>query len=500
MKTTYFYLLLSLILLLAAFLRMYHFPERFGLGSDDARDIMIAQESLIRQRLPQFGSFSSAGPFVFGPLFYWIIIASKFLFPHSLETPYVVTLLLSIGTVGVFLGIGYLTGGRRMAIIIGLLAASSPQLVLRSVVLGQHSYVALFGTLALLFFVLFYKKRRIIYFLAAGVATGTAVSMHYQGLNLLLFAPAVFFLPVSLRQKIYAFFSFFAGLILTQLPLLYWDSHQQFANTGNLLDYILIAQYRIYTPNSWKLFIGNYLPTYWSYVSGGYKSLGILSEIFVGFGCIYLWIRKRFTHPSLVIFSIFFLLLGINRYYRGERFEGYMIYLVPFILFASSYVLSKLSKIFTIILLAILVMGNIFFLVKILPHQTNHLRQYQDALQKITSYFPNQKIALYDYSWLNSDISYPISLLLSQTTLGNRSGVPVGIHCKNCLSDLPVITMVNEHPVVVLDKDLIRDRGSPWLNVNQENLYNGLISQWEQKNLRTTFSLTLFLRWKLGLK
>ena len=70
-----------LIVLLSFVIRFYDFSGRWGIGADSARDALIALEALHRHQLPMMGPFSSAGPFVTGGIYYWLIMASYMIFP-----------------------------------------------------------------------------------------------------------------------------------------------------------------------------------------------------------------------------------------------------------------------------------------------------------------------------------------------------------------------------------------------------------------------------------
>lgn len=62
-------LLVIVIFIVAAILRFYNFYEGWGVGGDSARDISIAREAIERREIPLIGPFSSAGPFVTGPMY-----------------------------------------------------------------------------------------------------------------------------------------------------------------------------------------------------------------------------------------------------------------------------------------------------------------------------------------------------------------------------------------------------------------------------------------------
>src|SRR5690348_1605926 len=79
-----------IILLIAVFFRFYNFDHRYGLAYDQAHDALVARSALEQHKLPLLGPFSSAGPFVTGPEWYWFIALGTIIFPFSILTPWVV--------------------------------------------------------------------------------------------------------------------------------------------------------------------------------------------------------------------------------------------------------------------------------------------------------------------------------------------------------------------------------------------------------------------------
>src|SRR3989338_152876 len=68
-----------------------------------------------------------------------------------------------------------------------------------------------------------------------------------------------------------------AGLFLSSIPMLIFELNNHWFNTRNVLDYLLIGQYRIWTSNRWLTFTFAYFPEFWSYVTG----LPKLSSVFL---------------------------------------------------------------------------------------------------------------------------------------------------------------------------------------------------------------------------
>jgi len=117
----YFIQLLIIVLAFSALLRLFNFYNHIALQSDTTRDIAIAKEAIERREIPVTGSFSSAGPFVFGPTFYWFLMISYLIWPFSLLTPWVIVQLIGLLTVATFMYFGKIVGGYIYAFILLIL-------------------------------------------------------------------------------------------------------------------------------------------------------------------------------------------------------------------------------------------------------------------------------------------------------------------------------------------------------------------------------------------
>ncbi|HUV47159.1 MAG TPA: hypothetical protein VMW29_03425, partial [Candidatus Bathyarchaeia archaeon] len=124
-----FCFLVLLILFLALVLRFYNFPRRFFIYSDQARDALVARGALQHRVLPQVGSFSSAGPFVFGPIYYWILMLAYFIAPNFMLSPWVLFVFLDLALVLVMVKIGQALWQEKGGLIAGLMTALSPALI-----------------------------------------------------------------------------------------------------------------------------------------------------------------------------------------------------------------------------------------------------------------------------------------------------------------------------------------------------------------------------------
>ena len=497
----FFNIIFLFIIALSIFLRFYNFPFRWGLGNDDARDALIALEALKRHELPLMGPFSSAGPFVTGGIYYWFIMLSYFLLPSFISSPWIFSALFGVLTVFVLIKIGQILGGGKFAIILGLLAATSPQLVVRSLALSNPSYVLISSVLLIYFFLMLWKTKKIVYGFFAGFFLGLSLSFHYQAINLLIFLPAVFFISfLKIKQKIISFFLMLAGFILPLLPLLYWDWQQHFANLNNILDYFLIVQNRIYIPNSWKLFLFDYLPSYWSYVEGHSTSLSIsLFFITVLFFLVQM-IRKKLSSSLIMLGFIFLILIVVNRFYKGERSEGYLLYLAPFILIMSSLFFSwlishrnKYVKITGLIFILIVVFTNLKGLLPTYSYKSQ-VGELKIISQNLSEKFPNTKFALYNDNLKGMDIALGMSLIMDFDKKLDINGQPLGISCRGCHGKYP--KLINSD-IAIYDlrkqKKEVLNKKSTWLNVNKQTVYESQIGWLNKQGLTSTFSLKNYI-------
>lgn len=507
-------MVILIILFLATFLRFYNFPNRWGLSGDDGRDVIVGLEALRRHELPLVGPFSSAGPFVFGPLFYWFIMASFLILPFLMSSPWFFLGALGVATVFILVYASRIIGGRKLAVIVGLFAATSPQLVVRSLILGPHSFIPFFASLLILNFLLLFKKKKSIYGFYMGLSLGIAISMHYQALNLLIFFPALFFIPkLSFKKKLQSFLLMLIGFIIPSAPLLYWDSFQNFANIRNILDYFLIAQYRIYVPNSWKLFILTDMPYYWSFVIGRFNIIALILFIMTPIVFIYSLAKRKIESKLTILGIIFFIFLFVNRFYKGERSEGYLLYLIPFIIIFSSWLfvqiffsenifkassLKRAKRILGVIFICIIIFSS-FITIRNLLSMGSMVNSLKLTSKLLSDKYPGAKFSIYDYKEKSYSSSMALSYIMDWEGKINKKGVPILVGCydKECLRNLPVVF---ERPILVNDLTEVLDiNNSQWISSNREQVYDNLIGWLNKNQLESTFSLKKYIIEKIRL-
>lgn len=491
------------IVIIAAILRFWNFPQRWEAGGDGARDAMIALEAIKRHQLPLTGSFSSAGPFVFGPIFYWFVMLSYLILPFLMSAPWIMMEIVSIITLLSLIYLGKILVDKKFSIILGILAAFSPQLVVRSLSMGQHTFVAPFSVLTIICFLLLWQKKNLLFAFLMGASIGIALSMHYQAINLFIFFPALIFMfSIPFIKRISAIIISLLGFLVPSFPLLYWDSHQSFANLRNVLDYFFIGEYRIYVPNSWKLFLFKDFPNYWSFVVGNYLIIGLVLFALSFLLFFYRVFKKKISRQFSVLGFIFFVLVFINRFYKGERSEGYLLYFLPFILIFSSYLIYKVflyKKFFGIILIAVILVANFMYILNVLNY-VSPTSAYKKVIDNLKTKYPNTTFSFYDYKYKFYGSSMGVSFAASFNNVSDINGKKIGFSCYGEKWGCPPqnLPIINQNYVLLVDlasvkRDNFIKSKKLWINVNQPSAYDDLIGWLNQYQLKSTFDLKTYI-------
>ncbi len=435
--------LFVLVLLLAFYIRIQNFDNRVSIIGDGARDVLVARGSLSAKVLPPIASFSSAGPFVFGPQYYWLLMAVYAVNINHWPIFYYFLIAQAVFFVAVMMFTGRMMLNKKYALLLGLVAAMSYRQVLRSMMMTQHTIVGVTSALALFFLIRFIKKKNFWSIFWCGFWISMGISMHYQAIGLLIFGLPLFFIGKKIKQKFLNLLGYGLGLFLPMIPLMWWDRTQNFANIRNLLDYLLIGQYRIYVANRWLWHLFKFWPeTVGDLFSGNGLIGGITLYGSLILGLIFLF-RKKLNIYFKYVFIIFLFYFIYLRFYRGEKFEGYLIYLHPIILALIGwcfFVLARWKLIFFPLALAVFIVTSLNLRTAIAKYNFNQYQQFVGIEKKLmVASGGKTKFAVYDFANAQGltqtwDVSDAFSVFFaSRNRLDYKSGVKVGL----CRSDCP---------------------------------------------------------------
>lgn len=177
-------IILILILLLAAFLRLYRISDYMTFLGDEGRDVLVAK-GIIEGDFTLLGPRSSAGDFFMGPAYYYMITPFLWLFKLDPVGPAVMVALFGIATVFLIYIVAKKFFDTRAALFASALYAVSP-LVLNYSHSSWNPNVLPFFALLMLFMV--YKSiataKSWKYFIFSGFLLGICMQLHYLSLFL----------------------------------------------------------------------------------------------------------------------------------------------------------------------------------------------------------------------------------------------------------------------------------------------------------------------------
>lgn len=424
-----FYLLLILIVILGGILRLRGFDHRFAFSGDVGRDLLVAKGAVMLGKLPWVGNFSSTGPYVFGPIYYWFVMLTLIVFPNYFFSPWLVVCAISLAFVIIMALAGRAAGGNRLGLVLALLSATSPLLIGYSFYLQQHELVLIFSGLALLGLVAYARQPRLRFAFIAGLGIGGGLSMHYQGLNLLAYVPAFYVVArPNLKRWLKLSVVLGIGILLPYLPLLIWDQTRNFKNTEQLIYFFRVGQYRFYVANRWLTYLGSFWPNFMGRIVGGNFWFGTVSGIGSSLVLAIILLRKKLSRVVILPIGVWILQIIMLRYYHGDRLDGYLIYFHPLIIFtvgAAMFYLVKLNRITGSIIVMLFLAGNIYYSNQYWTYD-NDFSRLQKLAADIKKYYGGQKVAVYGHGLDTSNYTSPLSYLLVSMNIEDDRGITVG--------------------------------------------------------------------------
>lgn len=471
-----------LILILALILRLRGFTSHFLLGSDTARDLLVAKGALVLGELPTVGSFSSSGPFVFAPNWYWFLMVPIQIFPDVFLAPWLLLLALSLLSVFFIILAGTSAVGRKLGLVTGLVMAVSPIASGYATYLTQHGLVQFFSVVAILGFVAFIKTKKLKFAFLMSLALGCGLSLHYQVLNLLVLIPLT--ILIDLRKLLPLILIMGTGLLLPLISLLWWDAHRGFQNTLHLVGYFRVGQFQIYVPNRWLTYIGVFWTTFLGKIFGGSIIPGSFLGLLLGIVSLVAIIRRKMPKAIFWLLIAFVIQFVVFRYFRGERYEGYVIYFhgILYLLIGwTFYELCKLNKIIGFTTTALFIFLSIAMLVP-LQDQTNDVPKLFAAAAKLD---PKVKYSVYAKDLPTSNCTFAFSWVVESKKMGDDKGFPLGV-CKSSDNSCQVegesfiseLKFQGDRCVVVR----LPRKPENWYNFSKEAVFDDVQNWWRKED------------------
>lgn len=238
-------LLISLIVILAAFLRLYRIGDYMTFLGDEGRDVLIAK-GILEGHFTLLGPRASAADFFTGPIYYYFMAPFLWLFHLDPVGPAVGIALLGIATVYLTYKVGKYFFGATAGLLAASLYAVSPLVISYSRSSWNPNPMPFFSLLILFFLyrAIVGRSWKALFF--TGLFFGIAMQLHYieifLGITIFLFI-AISTFKLECKDRIKSMVirdgEFLLGFLLGFSPFLAFEVRHGFPNTKTVLNFIL---------------------------------------------------------------------------------------------------------------------------------------------------------------------------------------------------------------------------------------------------------------------
>ena len=228
------FILLVLIILLAAFLRFYRIAEYMTFLGDEGRDALIMKKMLTGD-LPLIGPPMSIGNIYLGPLYYYMMFVPMAIFNLNPVSAVAMNSLIGVLTVTAVYYLGKVWFGRVAGLIAAFFYTISPVTITYSRTSWNPNPLPFFSSLVILSLYKIHQSGNFRWLVLTGIFLGSAAQMHYLGLVLFpIIAFVCFFEFISQKEKrknvlsgtIFGVIAF----LLVMSPLIVFDLKHDFLN------------------------------------------------------------------------------------------------------------------------------------------------------------------------------------------------------------------------------------------------------------------------------
>jgi len=182
------WLILGVILLVAAVVRLYHIETKMRFIWDEGRDMLAIRKIITQKDLTLFGPYNEMGPEkdFFGVFHYYLMLPVLWLADYNPVGPAIFTAMLGVISVGLVYQLISMWGDKKLALWVAVVYALSPLVIKYSIWPWNPNTMPFFGLLYLFFLRKFYEQPAKIWTVLAGFTLGLLFQLHYFSLALVV--------------------------------------------------------------------------------------------------------------------------------------------------------------------------------------------------------------------------------------------------------------------------------------------------------------------------
>lgn len=417
-------LAVTLILLAAAFLRLYKIGEFVIFLGDEGRDALIVKRMIVDHKFTLLGPTASVGGFYLGPVYYYFMIPFLWLFQFDPVGPAVMVALIGIATVGLLYWVVRSWAGPVAAGMAAALYATAPGVVAASRSSWNPNIMPFFALLSVFALSKALSKNRTLWYLIAGVAYGIVIQSHYLGLVIgpVLAVATLIILPVKRWFK--AALLEIIGFIIGASMFLAFEARHNFPNTRTIIEFVSRGG-NTTGPRSWNLFW-----LFYEMLRRNFESVlvpmdpfikGLLLVSLAGL-LLYVYQQKKGKKRLPIGLTTFLVWLVVGAFgigaYKGQLYPHYFGFLfpLPFILMgitgAMMFQYKKVRRVVVLIIFALIALN--LYNQKIWGQGSNLINQTKNVSQKIIEVADGKPFNFALIADGNSDHAYRYFLEVSE--------------------------------------------------------------------------------------
>src|SRR3989344_9545447 len=173
------YLLLSLILLIGAFFRLYRIREYLTFLGDEGRDVLVVKRMLVDGKFTLLGPITSVGSLYMGPVYYYMMAPFLLLSGFDPVGPAVMGAILSLATIALIYLLTREFFSEYAAICASLLYAISPLPIMYGRASWNPNVVPFFAVLLVYALLQSCLKEKTKWLIVVGFCLGILIQLHY---------------------------------------------------------------------------------------------------------------------------------------------------------------------------------------------------------------------------------------------------------------------------------------------------------------------------------
>lgn len=385
---------LTLVLALAAFLRLYKIADYMTFLGDEGRDVLKVYD-ILHGHLTLLGPTSSVGGFFLGPIYYYFMAPFLLLFNYNPVGPAVMVALIGVATVWLIYKACGEFFNTKVGLIASLLYAISPLVIAYSRSSWNPNPLPFFSLATLFILYRAVKNNNLKLFFASGILLGISLQLHYLATFLgLIIVLYILFSEIFIKRTskiitplIKKYFLFFSGFIIGWSPFLAFEFRHGFLDFKNIFNFVFhsgdtgtgsnffFTIYDVFFRLFGRLIVAFPPPEqFFKYDRiilnlwiGFVLTLAILSSIYLLFNFYKSFKQKKESfNKYLLIVLWFFVGILLFGFYKKAVYDYYFSFMfpVPFIMVGLLvnyiYKIKNFGKILASLLFIILFVVNIF--------------------------------------------------------------------------------------------------------------------------------------------